>query len=266
MGSLASLGARTLKNIIQYCGLSFTGCTEKPDLVARADMALAVKRRKVATLTLQRAAHAKIAAMDSARLARVQSALTERTVILGKLVDLDAILVQLHANTRLACLMLRTTARPNPMYVQEQLREARSNGVDDAELRRVANAAARAAYFGGDKIIVSDAAQYTIFDHKYPDECHYDTVSLDTEIGIRRIGMFLEPPDTDQCAICLEPTAVDYHSTTDNPFMIALFMPDMLTFQCGHCLTVVCNDCCVGVFGHQVNCPVCRKNFRDEVL
>lgn len=48
--------------------MSFTGCTEKPDLVARADMALAVKRRKAATLTLQRAAHAKIAAMDSARL------------------------------------------------------------------------------------------------------------------------------------------------------------------------------------------------------
>jgi hypothetical protein len=187
-------------------------------------------------------------------------------VILGKLENLDAILVQLRADTRLACLMLRTGVRPNPMYVRDQCREALSNGVNDAELRRVVDAAAHAAYLAGDKILVNDAAVCTIFDHRYPDECHYNTVSLDTEIGIRRVGMFLEPSDTAQCSIYLEPTAMDYNCTTDNPIVLAFFLPHTLTFQCGHCLSVVCANCCMGVFGHRADCPVCRKNWKDEVM
>ena len=75
MEALASLSVPTLKNIVLHCGLSSADCFEKPDLVARADMALVVLNRKKAKLALQRAARAKLIAMDSAWLARVQSAL-----------------------------------------------------------------------------------------------------------------------------------------------------------------------------------------------
>ena len=111
MEALASLSVPTLKNIILHCGLSSADCFEKPDLVARADMALVVLNRKKAKLTLQRAARAKLIAMDSARLARVQSALHTHTVFLGNAEDFDTIMERLGADPQLVCLMMRTTVK-----------------------------------------------------------------------------------------------------------------------------------------------------------
>jgi hypothetical protein len=234
---LTSLPVSTLKNITTHCGMSHADCFEKPDLVARAEMALTVLRRKRAKLTLQRAARAKIAAMDSARLALVQSALTEHTVFLGKPEDFDAIMVRLCADTRLVCLMVRTTVK---IMIP--------TGADVGMATQMMHLAGR------NKEIVPYAVNSTIFDHKFPDTFHVQTTSLVKEITMTRIAMWLEPHDTAQCVACLESTAMDYDITTKWTNMLGF------TFQCDHCTAVVCKDCYEEVFGRGADCPVCRKS------
>ena len=101
------------------------------------------------------------------------------------------------------------------------------------------------------------AGRLAMFDHQFPDVYTARVVDLHTEITQRCISAFFEPSADAQCAVCLEPTAMDVEDRVMN---FTWFQGNNeYTFQSRGCLAVVCKGCYAETFARRQACPTCRQ-------